>query len=191
MGETRVDLEHLLEDLRDAYPAGLEETILTEIIANSLDSGASRIVMMADPAQSTLAVVDNGSGMQRKAMRQYHDIASSTKVRGQGIASAMLPGQGRSRTSMRYGLAIQFEDRSDDSELGRLVESTVWINQAHPAYQRTLASRSVGYHISLTVALALAPLAVAPDQEHIFLTKFLAHWGQAIEQTQGRRRRSR
>lgn len=92
---------------------------------------------------------------------------------------------------MRYGLEIQFEDRPDDSELGRLVESTVWINQAHPAYQRALASRSVGYHISLTVALALAPLAVAPDQEHIFLTKFLVHWGQAIEQTQSRRRRSR
>ena len=88
MGETRVDLEHLLEDLRDAYPSSLEETILTEIIANSLDSGASRIAMTADPTQSTLTVVDNGSGMQRKAMRQYHDIASSTKVRGQGIGFA-------------------------------------------------------------------------------------------------------
>ena len=88
MGETRVDLEHLLEDLRDAYPYSIAETILTEIIANSLDSGASRITMTADPAQSTLTVVDNGSGMQRKAMRQYHDIASSTKVRGQGIGFA-------------------------------------------------------------------------------------------------------
>ena len=37
MGETRVDLLHLLEDLRDAYPGSLEETILTEIVANSLD----------------------------------------------------------------------------------------------------------------------------------------------------------
>lgn len=88
MGETRVDLEHLLEDLRDAYPYSIAETILTEIIANSLDSGASRITMTADPAQSTLTVVDNGSGMQRKAMRQYHDIAASTKVRGQGIGFA-------------------------------------------------------------------------------------------------------
>ena len=52
MGETRVDLEHLLEDLRDAYPSSLEETILTEIIAISLDSGAGRIVMTADPAPS-------------------------------------------------------------------------------------------------------------------------------------------
>ncbi|MBI5316124.1 MAG: ATP-binding protein [Nitrospirae bacterium] len=531
MGETRVDLEHLLEDLRDAYPYSIAETILTEIIANSLDSGASRITMTADPAQSTLTVIDNGSGMQRKAMRQYHDIAASTKVRGQGIGfagvgiklgllvceevltetkrgsthvatrwhlasrhrapwqwvppiglvseqgtavrlklqtplsplldpgfvegvmrrhfqpllespfdsflasyypagiafevngrllersplstpeqapltirlarrrkpsalgylsrhpaplpedqrgvaistlgkvikrgwdwlgvtslqseringlievpdlaasltlnkgdfirtgtrgaaylayrkaiqeavsrqleawgdgragtpeassrmmrplerdldrvleelsddfpllaslverraggqkrlpidakapnisagteslviltgtsideprpneteptqpetpaqptdqdttatepataaiptspSAMFPGQGRSRAPMRYGLGVQFEDRPDDSELGRLVESTVWINQAHPAYRRALASRSVGYHISLAVALALAPLAVEPDHEHNFITKFLSHWGQALDQPQGRRRRPR
>lgn len=531
MGETRVDLEHLLEDLRDAYPYSIAETILTEIIANSLDSGASRITMTADPAQSTLTVVDNGSGMQRKAMRQYHDIASSTKVRGQGIgfagvgiklgllvceevltetrrgsthvatrwhlasrhrapwqwvtplglvgergtavrlklqtplsplldpgfveavmrrhfqplleppfdsflssqypagiafevngrslerhprlasdqaplavrlarrrkpsalgylsrhtaplpedqrgvaistlgkvikrgwdwlgvtslqsdringlievpdlaasltlnkgdfirtgtrgavylayrkaiqeavsrqletwgdtragtpdassrmmrplerdldrvleelsddfpllaslverraggqkrlpidgkttdiaagteaiavlaspstaepepnetepaqpqtpspptdqntpvaepvpstipasASAMFPGHGRSRAPIRYGLGVQVEDRPDDSELGRLVESTVWINQAHPAYRRALASRSVGYHISLAVALALAPLAVEPDQEHTFITKFLSHWGQALDQPQGHRRRPR
>ena len=88
MGETRVDLEHLLEDLRDAYPSGIADTILTEIIANSLDSGASRITMTVDPAQSSLTVVDNGSGMQRKSMRQYHDIAASTKVRGQGIGFA-------------------------------------------------------------------------------------------------------
>lgn len=41
MGETRVDLLHLLEDLRDAYSGSLEETIVTEIVANSLDSGAT------------------------------------------------------------------------------------------------------------------------------------------------------
>ena len=531
MGETRVDLEHLLEDLRDAYPSSIADTILIEIIANSLDSGASQITMTADPAQSTLTAVDNGSGMQRKAMRQYHDIAASTKVRGQGIGfagvgiklgllvceevltetrrgsthvatrwhlashhrapwqwvtppgligeqgtavqlklqtplsprvdpgfvegvirrhfqpllespfdsfltchyptgvafevngrplerhplsapdqaplavrlarrrkpsalgylsrhtaplpedqrgvaistlgkvikrgwdwlgvaslqaeringlievpdlaasltlnkgdfirtgakgatylayrkaiqeavsrqleawgdgragtpeassrmmrplerdldrvleelsddfpllgslverraggqkrlpidgktsdiaagteaiavlltpstaepeqkkteptqppiapppsdeytavtepatstisdstSAMFPGHGRSRAPMRYGLGIQFEDNPDNSELGRLVESTVWINQAHPAYRRALASRSVGYHISLTVALALAPLAVEPDQEHTFITKFLSHWGQALDQPQARRHRPR
>ncbi len=526
MGETRVDLEHLLEDLRDAYPSSLEETILTEIIANSLDSGAGRIVMTADPAQGTLTAVDNGSGMQRTEMRRYHDIAASTKVRGQGIGfagvgiklgllvcedvitetkrgkthvatrwhlasrhrapwswlpppgltgergtavrlklhtplsplldpgfvegvlrrhyqplleptfdellaaqypdriifkvngrpleqhragdqdqaplvirlarrrkpsalgylarhaaplpedqrgvaistlgkvikrgwdwlgvtplqseringvievpdlaasltlnkgdfirtgtrgavylayrkaiqeavsrqleawgdtrsgvpdassrmmrplerdldrvleelsddfpllaslverraggqkrlpidggrtdteakaiavlaapamakdshhrdtepeqppaappteqdapptepsmsspppsgSAMLPGEERSRAPMRYGLGIQFEERPDDSELGRLVESTVWINQAHPAFRRALASRSVGYHISLAVALALAPLAVEAAQEHAFITRFLAHWGHALEQPHGRRR---
>ena len=43
MGETRVDLLHLLQDLADAYPGDLHETILTETIANALDSGATRI----------------------------------------------------------------------------------------------------------------------------------------------------
>jgi hypothetical protein len=39
MGETRVDLLHLLEDLRDAYPGGLEETILTEVVARVVEKG--------------------------------------------------------------------------------------------------------------------------------------------------------
>ena len=42
MGETRVDLVHILEDLRDAYPGSIEDTILTEILANALDSRARR-----------------------------------------------------------------------------------------------------------------------------------------------------
>lgn len=88
MGETRVDLLHLLEDLRDAYPGSLEETILTEIMANALDSGASLISFASDPAQNTMTVVDNGSGMQRRDLARFHDIASSTKIRGQGIGFA-------------------------------------------------------------------------------------------------------
>jgi hypothetical protein len=58
------------------------------------------------------------------------------------------------------------------------VESTIWINEAHPAYARATASRSAGYHIALTVALALAALVGAAD-EHAFITQFLAHWGGA------------
>ena len=88
MGETRVDLLHLLEDLRDAYPGSTEETILTEIMANALDSGASRIIFECDPAQSTLVAVDNGRGMKRRELARYHDIAASTKIRGQGIGFA-------------------------------------------------------------------------------------------------------
>ncbi len=88
MGETRVDLLHLLEDLRDAYPASIEETILTEVVANSLDSGAGRIGILADAAAATLTVVDDGSGMRRRELARYHDLASSTKTRGQGIGFA-------------------------------------------------------------------------------------------------------
>jgi hypothetical protein len=88
MGETRVDLLHLLEDLRDAYPGSIEETILTEIIANALDSGATQITFESDPARSTLTTVDNGSGMRRRELARYHDIAATTKTRGQGIGFA-------------------------------------------------------------------------------------------------------
>jgi hypothetical protein len=66
VGETRVDFLHLLEDLRDAYPGSIEETILTEIVANSLDSGATRVDLRTDAAAGTLAVVDDGSGMRRR-----------------------------------------------------------------------------------------------------------------------------
>lgn len=88
MGQTRVDLLHLLEDLRDAYPGGLEETILSEVVANALDSGAARISVSIDPGEALLVVVDDGEGMRRRELARYHDIAASTKVRGQGIGFA-------------------------------------------------------------------------------------------------------
>src|SRR3989441_1228056 len=83
MGETRVDLLHLLEDLRDAYPGALEETILTEILANSLDSGARRIQLAADAATAGLVVVDDGSGMRRRELARHHHNASRAQNRGQ------------------------------------------------------------------------------------------------------------
>jgi len=89
---------------------------------------------------------------------------------------------------IRYGLSIQFEDRPDDREVARLVESTVWVNAAHPAYRRAAASRSEGYHIALAAALALARLAVEPAQEHAFVTAFLLRWGQTLDHGAQRRR---
>jgi histidine kinase/DNA gyrase B/HSP90-like ATPase len=96
------------------------------------------------------------------------------------------------RRPARYGLLVQFESRPADSELGRLVDSTIWINDAHPAYSRAVASRSLGYHTALAVALALGPLAVEASDEHTFITQFLAHWGSVQAVGAGRpRRRSR
>jgi hypothetical protein len=88
VGETRVDLQHLLEDLRDAYTGSLEETILTEVIANALDSGAARVQLLTDAAAATLTIIDDGRGMQRRELARYHDIAASTKLRGEGIGFA-------------------------------------------------------------------------------------------------------
>jgi hypothetical protein len=83
---------------------------------------------------------------------------------------------GRQRPA-RYGLLVDFESRPADPELGRLVDNTIWINDAHPAYTRAVLSRSLGYHTAVAVALALAPLAVDANDEHAFVTQFLAQWG--------------
>jgi hypothetical protein len=85
----------------------------------------------------------------------------------------------RSRPT-KYGLHIRFESHPDDPELGRLIESTVVVNQGHPAYRRAVASRSEGYHIALCVALALARLAAEPKETQAFVTTFLTRWGEAL-----------
>ncbi len=86
--ETRVNLKHLLEDMRDSYSAPLEEVILIELIANALDSKATRLDFSVDPTARFLRCVDNGGGMKRQQLKEYHNIASSDKVRGQGIGFA-------------------------------------------------------------------------------------------------------
>lgn len=88
MGQTRVDLLHLLEDLRDAYPAGLEETIVGETVANALDSGARLVTFDADTEAVALIIRDDGQGMTRAQLRRYHDLATTTKRRGRGIGFA-------------------------------------------------------------------------------------------------------
>ncbi|MGC8554739.1 MAG: ATP-binding protein [Candidatus Acidulodesulfobacterium sp.] len=88
MGETRVNLHHLLEDIRDSYPFPQEEVIITELVANSLDSHASDIRFIVDSQKYILTVIDNGKGMNKKELDGYHNIASTTKTRGMGIGFA-------------------------------------------------------------------------------------------------------
>lgn len=197
------DLDRVLEELSDDFPllgslverrAGGQKRLPIDGKTTDIASGTGTIAILATPstAEPELNVTEPAHPQTPPPPTDQNtaetEPATSTIP---ASPSAMLPGLGRSRAPMRYGLGIQFEDNPDDFELGRLVESTVRINQAHPAYRRALASRSVGYHISLAVALALAPLAVEPHQEHTFITKFLSHWGQALDQPQGHRRRPR
>jgi histidine kinase/DNA gyrase B/HSP90-like ATPase len=88
MGETRVDLQHLLEDLRDAYTGSLEETILTEVVANALDSGATRIGLFTSAADATLTIVDDGRGMQRAS---WPDITMSRRAQRDAGRALDLP----------------------------------------------------------------------------------------------------
>jgi len=108
---------------------------------------------------------------------------------GQGGSGIQMPSKSITRRPAHYGLDIQFEDRPDDIELGRLTESTVWVNRVHPAYRRAQASHSVGYHIALAVAMALAPLAVEAPHQHGFVSTFLSRWGEAIDKAKPRGRR--
>jgi len=117
VGETRVDLLHLLEDLRDAYPGASEETILTEIVANSLDSGAETIAIATDTARATLIIVDDGAGMRRRELARYHDVAASTKVRGDGIGFAGV--------GIKIGLLLCKEVLTE-TRLGKLHVATTW-----------------------------------------------------------------
>src|SRR5215475_11101323 len=117
MGETRVDLLHLLEDLRDAYPGAIEETILTEVVANALDSGATLIALETDPAAATLTVVDDGQGMRRRELARYHDIAATTKTRGQGIGFAGV--------GIKLGLLVS-EDVVTEARRGHQHVATTW-----------------------------------------------------------------
>jgi hypothetical protein len=99
------------------------------------------------------------------------------------------PASAAARRPGRYGLKIQFEKRPESAELGRLVESTLWVNDAHPAYARAVASRSEGYHIALAAALALASITVEPERASAFVTAFFQRWGEALDRPARRRRR--
>ena len=88
MGKPRVDLLRLLEDLRDACDGSLEETILSEIAAHALDSGATHISVRTNAAASTLTVVDDGRGMKRGDLARSHVVAARPRLRGQRIGAA-------------------------------------------------------------------------------------------------------
>jgi len=88
MPQTKVNLKHLLEDIRDSYPCTVEKAIVTELVANSLDSGASEIRFELEGPNRVLSVVDNGQAMSKRSFCSYHDIASTTKQRGMGIGFA-------------------------------------------------------------------------------------------------------
>jgi hypothetical protein len=154
MAETRVDLLHLLEDLRDAYPGSIEETILTEILANSLDSGANRIRILADPANASVTILDNGSGMPRRDLRRYHDLAASTKARGQGIGFAGV--------GIKLGL-LACKEVVTETRRGKTHVATSWhLASKHRAPWRWVPAPGMlserGTAVRLCLADALSPL---------------------------------
>jgi hypothetical protein len=183
------DLEAVLADLAEEFPllAPLVEQRAggqRRLPVAGASSGTSGRGLSTLAVHEALAAPDAASGAPEPTTGA--DEAEPTPP-AQFPAPAGRVAEGAStRRPVRYGLGIGFEARPDDPELARLIESTVWVNEAHPAYRRAAASRSEGYHTALAVALALATLAVDPAKEHGFITAFLASWGAAIERRRGR-----
>jgi hypothetical protein len=191
------DLERVLIDLADEFP------LLAALVERR--EGGQRRLPIARPGEPVdahgvvLAAVATArevtaSAVATLAAEPSTEAAPSPEEPERRLPEAppeelTLPRPPGPRRAMRYGLNIQFESRPHDAELGRLIESTVWVNEAHPAFRRAAASRSEGYHLALTVAMALAPLAVDATHEHAFIMAFLERWGSALETDSKRPRR--
>jgi hypothetical protein len=188
------DLEAVLLDLADEFPAlaalverrpGGQRRLPTG--RESLPEAAGSVATAGDcaPVATSGAAATGGSEAAVPSPDPEPPAPSAP------VAEATLPataaGTGAPRRATRYGLAIDFEDRPESHDLGRLVESTVLVNTAHPAFQRAVASRSEGYHAALTVGMALAAVAVEPAGTQAFLTTFLARWGEALSRDRRRR----
>jgi hypothetical protein len=179
------DLAHLLEDLAADFPllsslverrAGGQKRLP---FGGRAGSGDGRSFLAA--AVIAEATEEFNPAPSSRADTPPASIDTAEPSQPANEAGTTLPSNGGARRPAHYGLDIQFDDRPNDVNLGRLIESTVWVNRAHPAYRRALASRSLGYHIALTVALALAPLAVEPAQQSQFVLAFLSRWGEALD----------
>jgi hypothetical protein len=181
-----------LDEFSDAHiPAGKEEVPWERVAAVLVAARAPRVA--ADAPESHAAAPEApGAGPDAPSIPGAGEPTPSPPPERQSATAGgvALPEASARERAIRLGLAVQFEERPGDLELGRLIESTVFVNRAHPAYQRAAASRSEGYHVALSVALALAPLAVEPQGEHAFVTTFLSRWGEAISRPSARRRKA-
>ena len=189
------DLEAVLVDLADEFPllAALVErrTGGQRSLPMGRSSGTLEPEITPAPQAAGAPGANLGSaGADTVPMEETTRTAPSVaKPAAPPASEVAVPSAGGTPRPARYGLSIQFEAKPDDAELARLIETTIWINEAHPAYRRAAASRSEGYHVALATAMALAPLAVEPAKEHVFLTTFLAAWGAALERRGVRRRK--
>jgi hypothetical protein len=193
------DLARLLEDLADDFP------LLASLVERRA-GGQKRLALGASGAIGSgrsfvaAAVAENAGAYEAEtvpgetaesAVTQSVSEPSSEAHALIEHATTTLPANGGARRPAHYGLDIQFEDRPTEMSLGRLIESTVWVNRSQPAYRRAVASHSLGYHIALSVAMALAPLAVEPANQNDFVLTFLSRWGEAIDKPSARKQRSR
>ena len=86
--ESSVNYQNLIRNLADMYPFEVAEVVVVELVANSLDAGATNISIDHNPNDKVLIVADNGKGMSGTQFEEYHDFAAGLKTRGTGIGFA-------------------------------------------------------------------------------------------------------
>lgn len=190
------DLQKVLVDLAEAFP--MLSTLAERRrggqrplpLGQPVDSDGEMFASAPDAATVTETAADDESA-HAPPTEPSSSPEREAEPASQPSSLKPLPGRRGRQAPVKLSLEIRFESRPDDDSLGRLLESTVWVNDAHPAYRRAVASRSEGYHIALTVALALAPLAVEAVDVHGFVTSFLSRWGEAAVTNGVRRGKAR
>src|SRR5262249_54549012 len=90
-----------------------------------LDSGARVIGIAIDAAERTLTLVDDGRGMRRRDLARYHDVAASTKTRGEGIGFAGV--------GIKVALLVCREVLTETRQRGKHVATTWALASRHRA----------------------------------------------------------
>jgi len=80
------DWKKLIQDFRDQFPYDPLTALIVETFANALDAKATKIDIHVD--SNMYKILDNGKGMTPYELKEYHNIASLTKRRGEGIGFA-------------------------------------------------------------------------------------------------------
>lgn len=166
-----IDYEHFLDDIRDMYPFSVEEAVLVELVANSLDAKTSLIDIRFDPAENLFHLTDNGHGMEAKGFEMYHNFSTSFKRKGQGIGFAGLG----AKLALRISERIVTETRSK-----KFWGTSEWKFErkrktAHPVWydlqERTLPHE--GTRVTIYLKHKSSPLVSAFEVRRMILAHYL------------------
>src|SRR5207302_10748363 len=79
------------------------------------------------------------------------------------------------------GLRIGFDDARERDDLGWLLENTIWINRAHPAYRKAARTGNESYHVVLGVVWVLLGHLDDRHSAQEFIGQFLSGGGRGAE----------